>query len=131
MDNNDGLQDIARKQAEWQKTIKKRHQLRQGEFITDPAAAPVSTDQEAGGAVSTPDGDRKYDSFGHAPARMHTLKEKDMELTPHNQPRPETKPPKRRDTSMTIMVLLMLCLIGACVAFFGPAIIGIFRQQLF
>lgn len=52
-----------------------------------------------------------------------------MELTPQRKQADETKAPKRRSTSMTVMVLLMICLIGAGLAFFGPAIIGIFQQQ--
>ena len=52
---------IAAREAGWQKLIKRRHQIRRGEFIPDPAAAPIGTDQEAGGAITTPEGDRKYD----------------------------------------------------------------------
>lgn len=52
---------IAAREGGWQKHIRKRHQIKRGEFIPDPAAAPIGTDQEAGGAISTPEGDRKYD----------------------------------------------------------------------
>jgi hypothetical protein len=54
------LRETAAKEAGWQKLIKKRHQIKPGVFIPDPAAAPIGTDQEAGGAISTPEGDRKY-----------------------------------------------------------------------
>lgn len=47
------------RQSGWQKeTITK--QRYKDDLIPHPAAAPMSTDQEAGGAVSTPEGDKAY-----------------------------------------------------------------------
>jgi hypothetical protein len=60
MEDVDKVREIAAREAGWQKCIKRRHQIRPDEFIPDPAAAPIGTDQEAGGAISTPEGDRKY-----------------------------------------------------------------------
>lgn len=49
---------IAKEEAGWQKLIKRRHLL-DGKMVPDPAAAPMGTDQEAGGAISTPEGSRR------------------------------------------------------------------------
>lgn len=57
------LRRVMADEGGWQKEIRVRHQIRDGVFISDPAAAPMGTDQEAGGAISTPSGDRKYDGF--------------------------------------------------------------------
>ena len=66
-DHDDTRRDIARDEARWQHEIKRRHRLRGNTFIPDPAAAPIGTDQEAGGAITTPSGQRKYDNFGVPP----------------------------------------------------------------
>lgn len=57
------LQKIAKALGRWQKHIVTRHKTdNDTEEIPHPAAAPISTDQEAGGAASTtPDGKRIYD----------------------------------------------------------------------
>jgi len=57
------LRRITADEGAWQKEIPVRHQIREGVYITDPGAAPMGTDQEAGGAITTPNGDRKYDGF--------------------------------------------------------------------
>lgn len=44
----------------WQKLIVTKQVIGNHE-IPHPAAAPLSTDQEAGGYVSTPDGDIRHD----------------------------------------------------------------------
>jgi len=55
------LKKIAGEESGWQKFIKWRHQIRDGKFIPDPAAAPLGTDQEAGGSITTPEGNIKQD----------------------------------------------------------------------
>lgn len=52
------IKRIAKEEGGWQKLIKKRHSL-DGKMVPDPAAAPMGTDQEAGGAISTPEGSRR------------------------------------------------------------------------
>lgn len=46
---------IAKEEAGWQKHIKRRHSMN-GKPVPDPAAAPIGTDQEAGGFITTPQG---------------------------------------------------------------------------
>ena len=55
-DNN----DMAAKERGLQKEIITKQQYKDG-LIPHPAAAPMSTDQEAGGAISTPEGDEHID----------------------------------------------------------------------
>jgi hypothetical protein len=59
LENQSLLQKITAELAEWQKLIITKQKIKHGE-IPHPAAAPISTDQEAGGAVSTLSGQRKY-----------------------------------------------------------------------
>jgi hypothetical protein len=54
----DDLAKVAKEEGLWQRFIKKRQSTKDG-FIPDPAAAPIGTDQEAGGAISTPRGTRR------------------------------------------------------------------------
>lgn len=61
------LNIIARKLAEWQQTLITKHKSDDGGEIIHPAAAPLSTDQEAGGASSTPTGEREYDAGAEKP----------------------------------------------------------------
>ena len=54
----DDLLKVAKEEGLWQRLIKKRQNTKDG-FIPDPAAAPIGTDQEAGGAITTPLGTRR------------------------------------------------------------------------
>jgi hypothetical protein len=47
--------------GKWQKEIVTKQMMQHNKTIRHPAAAPISTDQEAGGASTTPDGKRVYD----------------------------------------------------------------------
>lgn len=58
------LKTISSALSDWQKSIITKQQIgKENEYkeMPHPAAAPISTDQEAGGSVTTPYGDRKYD----------------------------------------------------------------------
>ncbi|MDB5491802.1 MAG: hypothetical protein JWO78_1651 [Micavibrio sp.] len=46
--------------GKWQKKIVTKQIMKNNEIIPHPAAAPISTDQESGGASTTPDGKRIY-----------------------------------------------------------------------
>jgi hypothetical protein len=50
------LMSKARKLARWQRFIITKHKTEERE-IPHPSAAPISTDQEAGGASTTPEGE--------------------------------------------------------------------------
>lgn len=52
-------QNIAREEGAWQKLIKRRHSMPGNDHAPDPAAAPLGTDQEAGGPISTLQGNRR------------------------------------------------------------------------
>jgi hypothetical protein len=54
------LQKTAKTLAQWQKYIVTKHKMDDGTDIPHPAAAPISTDQEAGGTCSTPEGERLH-----------------------------------------------------------------------
>jgi hypothetical protein len=54
----DHIVRIAKEEGGWQKFIKRRHTL-DGKLVPDPAAAPLGTDQEAGGSITTPEGSRQ------------------------------------------------------------------------
>ena len=57
------LQKTAAAMGRWQKHIvTKTRTDNDAKEIPHTATAPMSTDQEAGGASTTPDGDRLYDS---------------------------------------------------------------------
>lgn len=61
------LQNTAQALGLWQKRIVTKHKTDDGaKEIPHPATAPTSTDQEAGGASTTPDGTRLYDDTGNA-----------------------------------------------------------------
>ncbi len=52
-------QEMAKQEGAWQTLIKPRHAMPGNDFVPDPAAAPLGTDQEAGGPISTPQGFRR------------------------------------------------------------------------
>ena len=55
------LRQVSRALSGWQKFIVTKQKTAEKE-IPHPAAAPISTDQEAGGASTTPDGRRLYEN---------------------------------------------------------------------
>lgn len=60
MSKSSDKNDMAAKESGWQKEIITKQQYKDG-LIPHPAAAPMSTDQEAGGAISAPEGDEHID----------------------------------------------------------------------
>ena len=69
------LIDKARKLGQWQQSIITKQKLDEGE-IPHPAAAPTSTDQEAGGQSTTPDGDILNENRSPEPEKRQTQNNK-------------------------------------------------------
>jgi hypothetical protein len=62
----DDLKKIAQEEAGWLRQRKKKAAAGSNENYAipagerDPATTPLGTDQEAGGAITTPEGNRRY-----------------------------------------------------------------------
>ncbi len=74
--NENYLKKAAQALGKWQKLIITKHKTDDGkEEIPHPAAAPMSTDQEAGGATTSPDSKYRRDDNNRAKTpRIHNNK---------------------------------------------------------
>lgn len=62
------LQKVTSRLGLWRNKAITKHKREDDSEILHPAAAPLGTDQEAGGQVTAPDGTRKYSTKQEIPA---------------------------------------------------------------